>query len=89
MAREIVSWYTSDWVARERSCPQCQWHQLTVEISFDDLVKGWQPRTDHTILPAELLKLLQGLNPDELTLGKTLSFLRQLKRAARRYNSPE
>jgi ribosomal protein S27AE len=86
-ARLAVSWYTQDWVARERICSKCGRTNSTVELLFDDLAKGWEPRSDHVIPPADLVNVLRTINPDKLTLRETLNLLRQLKRSAKSYNS--
>ena len=39
-----VSWYTQDWVARQRICQSCDWEAVTVEICIDDLYEGWRRR---------------------------------------------
>ena len=40
---DAVSWYSQDWVARIRSCKNCGWSGVTVEMPVEDLEKGWRP----------------------------------------------
>ena len=35
-AQKTVGWYTPDWVARHRKCPNCSWEKETVEVLMDD-----------------------------------------------------
>lgn len=86
-ARLAVSWYTQDWVARERECPKCRSTHGTVEVLFDDLANGWEPRSDHIIPPADLIKILQSIQPDKISLREALMLLRRLKHSAKSYNS--
>lgn len=44
--RELVSWYTRDWVYRRRQCLKCKKIVLTVEILLEDLEKGWSPKDE-------------------------------------------
>ena len=41
-ARDVVAWYTADWVARRRVCALCFETILTVELSLEDLSDGWK-----------------------------------------------
>lgn len=44
-AKAAVGWYTSDWVARNRVCPNCGWESRSVEIIEADLIemiKHWK-----------------------------------------------
>lgn len=40
---DAVEWYTRDWVARKRRCPDggCEWSGATVELLLEDLDEGW------------------------------------------------
>lgn len=49
-AEEAVSWYTVDWVARMRHCTNevCGAKIGTIEISLEDLERGWQRRDSNS-----------------------------------------
>ncbi len=40
--RDVVAWYTADWVARRRVCVLCKKTMMTVELSLEDLSDGWR-----------------------------------------------
>lgn len=42
--RELVSWYTPEWVCRRRVCKTCSTDSVTIEIQLDDLEAGWKRR---------------------------------------------
>jgi hypothetical protein len=46
LAREAASWFTMDWVSRERKCknPECDWRGATIELLTEDLTAGWRAR---------------------------------------------
>lgn len=45
-AEEAAGWYTADWVARSRHCTNkvCGQRTTTVELTLEDLERGWQRR---------------------------------------------
>lgn len=76
-ARDEVSWYTRDWVARQRRCRDCLWKGRTVELLFDDLAQGWVPRKEVSL--SIFVRGLATIDPDKLTLREALTLLRKLK----------
>ena len=66
LCNDLVQWYSSDYVVRQRSCTVCMYVTITVEIERDDLIEMLRI-VSHEEVPEQLEKYIgkKSDNPDK------------------------